>query len=159
MCWTTRTGVYRYKYSMRNFTGLEWALLCVCTVQLFSGISLLVVNSVLVAVEDALIVHYHQSESFFGQIRISEAGVSSTSAEHFVLLTCTLYVLGLALFCCGVFGLCGVLIWRLRSIFVILYIFSALVSLACLGVVLYVIYVVVSHQVDRLARFEVRHKV
>ena len=40
--------------------------------------------------------------------------------------------------------------------FLILYFFSTLVSLACIGVVLYVVFDVVGHQRDRVDRFKVR---
>jgi type IV secretory pathway VirB3-like protein len=130
---------------MRNFTGLEWALLVVATLQLFAGISVLVVNSILVAVENIWIWEYRQSESIFGR----------ATEYNYTLLTCSLYILGLSLFCCGIFGLCAVLMWRQRAVFVILYIFTTLVSLGCIGVVLYVIFDVVEHQQDRLERFKV----
>ncbi|OQV25081.1 hypothetical protein BV898_01289 [Hypsibius exemplaris] len=144
MCWKRLTGVHRYKYSMRNFTTLEWGLIVVCTLQLFSGISLLVVNSILVAVEDVLIWGYYRSESIFGK----------SPEYNYTLVTCALYVLGLTLFCCGAFGLCGILMWRYRGTFIILYIFSALVSLSCIGVVLYVIFDVVGHQMNRIEGYE-----
>lgn len=72
-----------------------------------------------------------------------------TSASHFI--NCSVLQA-----CCGLFGLCSVFLWRQRTTFIILYLFCTLVSLLCIGVVLYVVFDVVGHQRDRVERFKVR---
>ncbi|GAU93004.1 hypothetical protein RvY_05005-2 [Ramazzottius varieornatus] len=132
------------RQNMRVFSGLEWGLMVISTVQLMSGITLLVINTILINVENILIWGYYESESIFGRDPV----------YNFTLVTCALFVLGLVLACCGLFGLCSVFLWRQRTTFIILYLFCTLVSLACIGVVLYVVFDVVGHQRDRVERFK-----
>lgn len=126
---------------MRVMTTLEWALLFISILQLAAGVSLVIVNSLLICVEDYFIYRYQESESLFGP---------TPTENKYTLVSCTLYVLAGAMILCSVFGISSIYLWRHRTTFIVAYFVSALVSLGCFGILAYILVLVVSHQWNRL---------